>query len=60
MRAYVVKGSDVYLKSEVVAEVQHYVKQVMSYDPEIGWGADWTGDYILADGEFIPVNAEEE
>ena len=57
MRAYVVKGSDVYFKSEVVAEVQHYVKQEMSYDPEIGWGADWTGDYILADGEFIPVES---
>ena len=53
--SYVTKGSDVYLKSEVVGDVQHYVKQVMSYDPEIGWGADWTGDYILSEGEFIPA-----
>ena len=58
MHAYVVKGSDVYCKSEVVAEVQHYVKQVMSKNPEIGWGADWIGDYILADGEFIPVESD--
>lgn len=58
-RAFVVKGDDVYLKSEIVEGVQHYVKQEMEYDPEIGWGANWTGDYVLVDGEFVPANTEE-
>jgi len=53
-RSYVVKGSDVYLKSYIVGEVQHYVKQTMEYDSQIGWGANWSGDYILVNGEFIP------
>lgn len=54
--AYVAKGSDVYLKSTVVDGVQHYVKQTMAYDPDIGWGAIWDGDYILsAEGEFVEV-----
>ena len=51
-RTFVQKGGDVYLKSTVVDNVQHYVKQVMEYDAEIGWGATWTGDYILVNGEF--------
>ena len=51
-----VKGGDVYVKSQMVGGVQHYVRQVMSHDPEIGWGADWTGDYILgSNGEFVEV-----
>lgn len=51
-----VKGSDVYVKSRMVGGVQHYVKQEMSFDPEIGWGADWTGDYMLgSDGQFVEV-----
>lgn len=57
-RNYVAKGDDVYCKSTVVDGVQHYVKQSMEYDPEIGWGANWTGDYILVDGEFAPVDSE--
>ena len=57
-RAFVVKGDDVYLKSEVVEGVQHYVEQVMENNPEIGWGANWIGDYILDNGEFVPTNAE--
>ncbi len=47
-------GSDLYFKSYSKGGVQHYVKQTMSHDEEIGWGADWTGDYILVDGEFVP------
>lgn len=54
-RTFVVKGDDVYLKSEIVDGVQHYVVQVIEYDPEIGWGANWIGDYILVDGEFVEV-----
>lgn len=55
--AYVVKGGDLYVRSEVRDGVQHYVKQSMSYDPEIGWGAEWVGDYILtADGEFVAAS----
>ena len=51
-----VKGADVYLKSRMVGGVQHYVKQTMSHDPEIGWGADWMGDYVLgSDGQFVEV-----
>lgn len=60
---YVVKGSVAYFPSRMVDGVQHFVKQEMVYDPEIGWGADWNGDYILSDeGEFIPfeeVGADE-
>ena len=52
---YVVKGDDVYCKSRVVDGVQHFVRQVMSYDPEIGWGADWVGDYVLEDGAYVEV-----
>ena len=53
---FVTKGSDVYVKSEVVDGVQHYLKQKMVHDPDIGWGAVWTGDYILsAEGEYVEV-----
>lgn len=52
--AYQVSGGDVYLKSAVVADVQHYVKQSMVYDARVGWGATWGGDYIkTADGTFV-------
>lgn len=51
-----VKGGDIYVKSQMVEGVQHYVKQTVSFDADIGWGADWTGDYILgSDGEFVEV-----
>lgn len=56
-RAYVTKGDEVYVKSRVVESVQHYVKQVMEYDADIGWGATWTGDYILVNGEFTEAEA---
>lgn len=56
---YVVKGDDIYFKSAVVDGVQHYVKQSMKYDPRVGWGADWGGDYILsADGQYVPYVEE--
>lgn len=56
-RSFVTKGSDVYLKSFVDGEgAQHYVKQSMQFDARVGWGAVWTGDYILVDGEFVEVN----
>lgn len=57
--AYVLKGSDVYFKSRVVDGVQHYVKQEMEYDAEIGWGANWTGDYILVNGEYVAASGSE-
>lgn len=54
---YVVKGDKMYLRSRLVEGVQHYVEQTMEFDPDIGWGANWTGDYILdADGNFVPAN----
>lgn len=56
--AYVAKGSDIYLKSEVVDGVQHYLKQKMVHDPDIGWGATWIGDYVLtAEGEYVEVGS---
>ena len=55
MAAYVVKGDDVYLKSEIVEGVQHFVKMSMEYDEEIGWGATWGGDYILEGGNYVAV-----
>ena len=57
-KGYVTKGSDRFDKSKVVDGVQHFVKQTMEYDEEMhAWGATWTGDYILEDGEFIPYEA---
>ena len=52
------KGADVYHKSEVVDGVQHYLKQKMVHDPDIGWGATWIGDYVLtAEGEYVEVGS---
>lgn len=53
-KSLVAKGDEVYVKSRVVEDVQHYVRQVMAYDEDMAaWGADWTGDYILVDGQFV-------
>ena len=50
---YQTRGGDLYLKTQIVDGIQHYTKQVMEYDPDIGWGASWTGDYIKDDeGNF--------
>ena len=57
--AYVQKGDDLYVRTSVIEGVQHYCKQTMTYDSEMeAWGADWTGDYILVDGEFVEANKE--
>jgi len=52
-----IKGTDIYFPfGEPVEGVQHYVKQKVVYDPEIGYGAEWVGDYILgSDGQFVEV-----
>lgn len=52
-----VKGTDIYFPfGEPVEGVQHYVKQTVVYDPDIGYGAEWSGDYILSsDGQFVEV-----
>lgn len=56
---FVRKGDDIYAPTALIEGVQHYAKQVMSYSPEMGaWGADWLGDYILVDGNYIPANQE--
>lgn len=53
---YIEKGDDLYVKTQIVDGVQHYTKQTMAFDPEIGWGAEWSGDYILdASGNFVEV-----
>jgi hypothetical protein len=58
--AYVSKGDELYVKANVVDGVQHYLLQSMVYDAEMeAWGAEWTGDYILVDGEFVAANATE-
>lgn len=55
--SFVAKGGDLYVRSEVRDGVQHYVKQTMEFVDGMGWGANWTGDYILtADGEFVAAN----
>ena len=57
-KSYQIKGEDIFVKTRVIDDVQHYARQEMSYDAEMGaWGADWLGDYILVDGEFVPFQA---
>ena len=49
-------GGDVYHKSKVVNGVQHYKKEVISYDDDMGdWGASYVGDYIIVGGVFVPA-----
>ena len=61
-KSYISKGDDVYIKSYVDSDgVQHYLKQVMSYDEDMAaWGADWQGDYILVDSAFTPAESTTE
>ena len=47
-----------YFKSYSKDGVQHYVRQVMSHDEDIGWGADWVGDYVIVDGKFVEFKGE--
>ena len=51
------KGGDVFIKSRIVEGVQHYAKQTIRYDEEMGaWGAEWTGEYVLdQSGNFVEV-----
>lgn len=51
------KGEDtyVYFKTDG-AGVKHYKKQVIEYDDDMDdYGAVWTGDYILVNGEYVEV-----
>lgn len=60
-RTFVLKGSDIYCKSEIIGDVQHYKKQAIVFDAEMGaWGAEWTGDYILNDGEYVDASSAQE
>lgn len=55
------KGSEIYQRTIVVGGIQHYAKQVLSWDEDMAaWSADWVGDYILVAGEFVPVTGEED
>lgn len=54
-RTFVSKGSDIYVKSEVVDEVQHYKKIVIENNQRVGWGFNLVGDYVLVNGEFQEV-----
>lgn len=50
-----VGAQGVFLESEVVDGVQHYKRQEIRFDADMGaWGAEWTGDYIYTPGGFIP------
>ena len=51
------KGGDVFIKSRMVGDVQHYAKQTIRYDEDMGaWGAEWTGEYVLdQSGNFVEV-----
>ncbi len=52
--AFIRKGDDMYLKTEVVDEVQHYTLASMVNHPQLGWAIQTSGDYILnASGEFV-------
>lgn len=53
--SYVTKGSDQYLKTQVVDDVQHYTKLAMVNHEQLGWTLTTDGDYILIDGEFVEV-----
>ena len=50
------KGDDIYIKTSIVEGAQHYTKMEMVYDARVGWGATWSGDYVLVDGEFQEAN----
>lgn len=57
-RSFARKGDDIYLKTVVVDGVQHYTKQTVVYNERLrSYAADWTGDYILVNGEFQEVQA---
>lgn len=58
---YMTKDGELYVRSHVIEGVQHFVKQEMVFDPDplLGWGAKWTGDYILSNaGDYVPANPE--
>jgi hypothetical protein len=60
-KQYMKRGESLYLATEVdAAGVQHYTLQKMVHDEEIGWGAEWVGDYILEGGDFVEVSAGSE
>ena len=50
------KGDDIYVKTSVVDGVQHFARQIVVYNERLqSYAADWTGDYILVNGEFQEV-----
>lgn len=59
---FMTKDGELFVRSHVVEGVPHFVKQEMVFDPNplLGWGAKWTGDYILSNtGDYIPANQED-
>ena len=50
---------DVYHRSEVVGGVQHYKRETLAYSERQGaWGAEYEGDYVYRNGEYVPFVAE--
>lgn len=48
------RTDDIYMKSEVIDEVQHYKKLVLEYDSDMeGWGLNFSGDYVINNNEFV-------
>lgn len=55
---YQSKGGDIYIKSEVIDDIQHYKRLSIAYSSRLGtWGFnDPEGDYVLfANGDFVPA-----
>lgn len=54
---YQQKGGDIYAKSEIVDDVQHYKRIGIEYNADMAaWAfSDPAGDYILVNGEFQEV-----
>ena len=53
---YQKKDDDLYLKTVIINDVQHFAKQDLVWDSDMeAYGLTWTGDYILVDGEFQEV-----
>ena len=55
--SYQRKGADIYHKTTIDSDgIQHYKKESLVYNEDMAdWGLVWTGDYILVNGEFQPV-----
>ena len=48
---------DTYHKSEIVDGVQHYKRETLTYsERQRAWGAEFEGDYVFVNGDFVPFS----